>query len=123
MHFQVPPSAHVKLVYCVLGEVEDVVLDLRMGSPTYGMAESINLSSDVGNCVYIPAGFAHGFYVRSDLATLVYKVTTVHDPVNDSGILWSSFNHDWPNSAPLISSRDSGLLAFTEFQSPFIYDR
>lgn len=121
MHFQTPPSDHVKLVYCVQGEVLDVVLDLRKGSATYGQAESIRLSAEQGNYLYIPKGLAHGFFATSDIATLVYKVGTVHDPLNDTGVLWNSFGFEWPVINPVISNRDAGFKSLSEFDSPFVY--
>ncbi len=119
MHFQAPPSDHVKMVYCVQGEVLDVVLDLRNNSPTFGMTDSIYLSAKKGNYLYIPKGLAHGFLVTSETATLVYKVSTIYDPNNDSGILWNSFGFDWPIHNPIISSRDSNLIPFVRYESPF----
>ena len=71
MHFQMPPMEHAKLVYCLQGEVFDVVLDLRLGSPAYGKTEVVKLSAERGNCIYAPKGLAHGFCVVSELATLV----------------------------------------------------
>ena len=122
MHFQLPPSDHIKLVYCIQGEVQDVVLDLRKGSPTYGKAETLKLSAEQGNYLYIPKGLAHGFCTTSTFATLVYKVSTVYDPQYDSGVLWNSFGVDWPNLGPVISSRDTSLMPFSEFESPFVYE-
>jgi len=121
MHFQTPPEDHVKLVYCVEGEVTDVVLDLRQGSPTYGFAKSFTLSRERGNCIYLPKGMAHGFLAISKTATLVYKVSTSHSPENDSGILWSSFGFDWKVESPILSPRDRSLVSMTEFVSPFSY--
>lgn len=122
MHFQTPPSDHVKLVYCVHGEVQDVVLDLRKGSPTYGQSAAIKLSAQKGNFIYIPKGLAHGFCVTSDTATLVYKVSTVYDPHKDTGVLWNSFGADWPTSNPILSERDASFPILKEFVSPFDYD-
>ena len=122
MHFQTPPSDHIKLVYCVRGEVLDVVLDLRKGSPTYGIADSFVLSAKQGNYLYIPKGLAHGFFATSKVATLVYKVSTVYDQQYDTGVLWNSFDFDWPASAPVISVRDAGFKPLSEFESPFVYE-
>jgi len=122
MHFQLPPSDHVKLVYCVQGEVQDVVLDLRQGSPSYGHAESIKLTAEQGNYLYIPKGLAHGFCTTSAVATLVYKVSTVYDPQHDSGVLWDSFGVEWPTLQPVISSRDTSFKPLSEFASPFLYE-
>jgi dTDP-4-dehydrorhamnose 3,5-epimerase len=121
MHFQAPPSDHVKVVYCVQGEVQDVVLDLRKGSPTYGYSVAINLSALLGNFMYIPKGLAHGFCVVSETATLIYKVSTAYDPSNDSGVLWSSFGVRWPTLNPIMSERDASFMPLSQFESPFSY--
>ncbi|WP_160079164.1 dTDP-4-dehydrorhamnose 3,5-epimerase [Pseudomonas sp. 8AS] len=121
LHFQVPPKEHKKVVYCVQGEVFDVVLDLRQGSPTYGMAEAFTLGADKGNYVYIAEGLAHGFCAVSDTAVLVYKVTSTYSPQHDSGVLWSSVDVDWPVKNPLVSTRDTLFPGLSEFVSPFIY--
>ena len=121
LHFQEPPFEHVKLVYCVEGEVFDVLLDLRVGSPTFGKTAVITLSAKLGNYLYIPKGLAHGFCVTSEKATLVYKVSTVYSTEHDAGILWNSVNIDWPTTSPLLSSRDLSFQSMKDFVSPFIY--
>jgi dTDP-4-dehydrorhamnose 3,5-epimerase len=122
LHYQAPPVDHNKLVYCTQGKVFDVVLDLRIGSPTYGKTASFNLSFYQGNFVYIPKGLAHGFCATSDNAVLIYKVSTVYSPLNDQGVLWSSVGINWPMADPVISVRDSGFVPFSEFKSPFTYE-
>lgn len=119
MHFQAPPHDHIKIVYCIDGEVFDVVLDLRTNSPTYGVVNTVNLSSKKGNLIYIPKGVAHGFCVTSEEATLVYKVSTVHAPNLDEGIAWDSVAIDWPTKNPIISDRDKSFSPFASFISPF----
>lgn len=121
LHFQLPPQDHIKLVYCVCGEVMDVVVDLRVGSPSYGKCQTIFLSAQAANMLYIPAGLAHGFYVTSESATMMYKVTTVYSPEHDAGILWNSVDVAWPDAHPIISERDRGFIPFSEFESPFRY--
>lgn len=119
LHFQTPPMDHVKLVYCIDGDVLDVVLDLRQGSPTFGRHALFDLSAAKANVVYIPKGVAHGFCVRSAQATLVYKVSTVYAPDQDSGILWNSADIPWPVAAPILSERDAAFPALDAFVSPF----
>lgn len=121
MHFQTPPYDHIKIVYCVYGEVFDVLVDLRNGSPTYGQFEIFQLNSKEGNMLYIPSGLAHGFYVTSEQAVLMYKVTTIYKPDHDSGILWNSIGIPWPDDCPFVSERDRGFLGLDEFKSPFRY--
>lgn len=122
MHFQIPPADHVKVVYCVQGEVFDVVLDLRVGSPTYGQVDRFTLSADRGNYLYIPRGLAHGFCALSDIATLVYKVSTVYAPDQDCGIHWASIGVDWPTQSPIVSERDCAFPSLADFSSPFRHD-
>jgi dTDP-4-dehydrorhamnose 3,5-epimerase len=122
VHFQTPPCEHVKFVYCPFGEVFDVVVDLRLGSPTYGQARSVILSAETANTIYIPKGIAHGFCVKSDSAILVYKVSEIYSPENDSGLLWSSIGVEWPEENPIISERDLKFSRLLDFRSPFIYD-
>lgn len=123
LHFQIPPLEHTKIVYCVSGEVIDAVVDLRLNSPTYGKYELFNLSATTANIIYIPPGLAHGFYVASRDAILLYKVTTVYSPEHDAGIHWNSVGIPWPDANPTISKRDINFLTFSEFKSPFIFNK
>lgn len=119
LHFQLPPDDHVKLVYCISGVVKDVVVDIRLDSPTYGNHVSFELSSERGNLVYIPKGMAHGFCVLSDSSTMVYKTSTIHAPARDSGIRWDSAGISWPDGDLIISDRDKAFLTLQDFRSPF----
>lgn len=119
MHFQTPPADHVKLVYCIDGEVMDVVVDLRKNSPTFGRHQKFYLSGDNGKIIYIPRGLAHGFLTLSDTATMIYNLTSVYSPENDKGILWSSCGIDWGVTAPILSERDKKHPALADFNSPF----
>jgi dTDP-4-dehydrorhamnose 3,5-epimerase len=119
LHFQSPPADHEKLVTCVSGKILDVVVDLRIGSPFYGHHETIDLSAANAECLYLPKGVAHGFYVYSESATMLYYVTTPYDPKLDSGIRWNSLGIPWPEASPIISDRDQSLIPFQDFVSPF----
>jgi dTDP-4-dehydrorhamnose 3,5-epimerase len=121
MHFQTPPHDHAKMVYCTDGQVLDVLLDLRIGSPTFGEFNTITLDSGKGNFVYMPSGIAHGFCVLSEEATLVYKVGSVYVPESDSGVLWSSIGLEWPTENPVISERDQAFQPLADFKSPFFF--
>jgi len=123
LHFQIPPHDHEKLVYCVQGEVFDVVLDLRLGSPTFGQAQHFILNTEQANMLYIPSGLAHGFCTMREPATLVYKVSSVHAPAHDQGILWSSIPIEWPIRTPIVSDRDSKFPTLAKFSSPFTYEK
>lgn len=118
MHFQRPPHAHSKLVYCTSGTILDVVVDLRIGSATYGDHVSLEISSDTGNILYLSEGLAHGFYAITD-ATVVYNVSSVYSPESDTGVLWSSIGMNWPDDSPDLSERDMDFPTLAEFKSPF----
>jgi dTDP-4-dehydrorhamnose 3,5-epimerase len=122
MHFQIPPADHAKLVYCVRGEVLDVVVDLRAGSPTYGEHRSFGLSEDNHAGLYIPSGLAHGFVSVSALSTMLYKVTSVHSPEHDAGIAWDSFGLAWPVTDPQMSDRDRRHPPLAAFETPFSFN-
>ena len=119
LHFQAPPHDHYKLVTCVEGEVFDVVVDLRKGSRTYGHHQSFELSGTGGDSVFVPSGCAHGFYVRSKLAIVLYNVSTLHVPSHDAGVRWDSVGASWPSTAPILSDRDAAFAAFAESNTPF----
>ena len=123
LHFQLPPHDHIKLVYCILGFVKDFVVDLRVGSPTYGKHLSIDLSSEKGNMIYIPQGLAHGFCGLSKTSTLVYKTSSIYSPKKDTGIKWDSAGISWPNETMIISERDNFFLTLEEFNSPFRFKK
>lgn len=119
LHFQIPPRDHTKIVYCVHGAVIDAVVDLRINSPTYGEWETFDLNHETANIIYIPVGLAHGFYVTSETAILIYKVSTVYSQGHDTGIHWNSAGIPWPSQNPIISKRDSQFVSLADFDSPF----
>lgn len=119
LHFQIPPQDHVKCVTCISGKIFDVVVDLRKESSTYKSHFTIELSSEKGNMLYIPKGFAHGFYVLSDEAIFLNRTTTVYSPEHDTGIKWDSCGIEWPNSNPILSEKDIALIEMDKFKSPF----
>lgn len=121
LHFQTPPMDHVKLVCCIVGEVFDVVVDLRAGSPTFGKFETFHLTARRGNALYVPAGLAHGFCVTSERAVLVYQISSVHAPQHDAGILWNSVGIPWPDEHPIISDRDQTFPTLQQYKTPFVY--
>ncbi len=122
LHFQLPPFDHVKMVYCVQGEVLDAVVDLRVGSLTYGQFALFELSAAKANSVYIPSGLAHGFCVLSEQAIMIYKVSTIYSPAHDAGVLWNSVGIPWPTTEVILSARDRGFPALESFVSPFSYE-
>ena len=118
MHFQLPPNAHDKLVYCTRGAVKDVLLDLRRGEG-YGNVATTELSGDNGHILFIPKGIAHGFLAKIDDTLMVYKTSVTHVPESDCGISWDGFKFNWGVDNPIISSRDMRHIALDNFVSPF----
>lgn len=119
LHFQEPPYALDKLVFCVEGEVFDAVLDLRKRSKTYGKAFTVKLTATKANMLYIPKGCAHGFYTLSKRAVMFYKTSAVYSPEHDKGVMWNSAGIKWPCRRPLISQRDASFPEMDTFESPF----
>lgn len=107
LHFQVRyPQG--KLIQVIHGEVFDVAVDLRAGSPTFGQWEGFYLSGVNRQQLYIPEGFGHGFVVTSDVAFFHYKCTEAYHPEDEGGILWNDeeINIQWPVGEPILSARD-----------------
>ena len=125
LHFQTQHTQG-KLVRCTEGEVWDVAVDLRKGSPTYGQWEGVFLSSENKRQFYVPEGFAHGFVVLSDVATFNYKCTDFYAPEYDSGLLWNDedINIQWPLDGieeVLLSEKDKKQKTLKELEVPFLY--
>jgi dTDP-4-dehydrorhamnose 3,5-epimerase len=108
LHFQ-NPKAQGKLVTVLEGEVYDVAVDIRIGSPTFGRAVGVVLSGDNKRQVYVPPGFAHGFCVTSETALFMYKCTELYAPEAEKGITWNDpdLGIRWPIERPTLSSKDA----------------
>ena len=119
MHFQKPPSQHIKVVSLLSGKITDVILDLRKKSKTYKKFFSFDLSSNHFNSIFIPEGCAHGFLSHSDNTTMVYYLSSVYDSKNDSGIRYDSFGFKWNVKKPIISERDKKFVELKKFITPF----
>lgn len=119
MHFQLPPFAHHKIVYCTSGKLIDVIVDLRKNSKTYGKYVTVELSGSNFKAVYLPIGVAHGFAVLQNNTCMVYLTSTEHKPSHDSGILFNSFGYNWPFKNAIHSDRDLTFKPLNEFESPF----
>lgn len=119
MHFQTPPCDHEKLVYCVMGRVLDVIIDLRKNSDSFGQFYSIELTGSDGKIIFIPKGFAHGFCSLEDNSVMMYKVSAEYSQKNDTGIKWDSFGFQWPIKDPILSERDQSFPDLEKFNSPF----
>jgi dTDP-4-dehydrorhamnose 3,5-epimerase len=107
LHYQLP-RAQGKLVWVTRGSIWDVVVDLRLSSPTFGKWFGLTLSDDNHLQLYIPPGFAHGFCVVSEEADVYYKCTDFYSPGNEHGIAWNdqTLNISWPIKEPILSSKD-----------------
>lgn len=119
LHFQTPPFEHSKIVYCVQGSVLDVVVDLRKDSEYFGKHQLFKLNHEEANMIYIPPGLAHGFFVESHFAIMMYKLTSVYEKNHDKGIRWNSLEISWPEPNPIVSERDRNFIKFCDFESPF----
>jgi dTDP-4-dehydrorhamnose 3,5-epimerase len=109
LHFQIAPFEQSKLVRCDLGRILDIVVDIRHGSPTYGQYISAVLSAERGEQLWIPAGFAHGFYTLEANCAVTYKVDKGYSAAHDRGLAFDDPNLaiGWPNIAPpLLSPKD-----------------
>lgn len=107
LHYQLE-RPQGKLIYVVYGRVLDVVVDIRLSSPTFGKATTIELDDVTQRQVYIPPGFAHGFCVLSDTAGFIYKCTDYYHPPSERGILWNDpdLNIPWPVEDAILSPKD-----------------
>ena len=116
LHFQKDEYAQAKLVRVVVGEIFDVAVDLRPGSPTRGKWVGVTLSSTNRRMLYVPPTCAHGFYVLSDTAEVIYKTSTEYAPAHESGIMWNdpAIGISWPLvSPPQLSARDQSWPPFS----------
>jgi len=113
LHFQLPPYAQTKLVRVIEGEVLDVAVDLREGSPTFGQAVSVLLSGENRKQLFIPRGFAHGFVVLSESAIFSYKVDNYYNQPSERGVIYNdtSIDIDWKLAEEelLMSAKDQIL--------------
>lgn len=110
LHFQLT-HPQVKLVRVIRGEVFDVAVDVRRGSPTFGKWFSAILSGENKHQLYIPEGFAHGYCVLSEVADFEYKVTDFYWPDDQAGVIWNDpdLAISWPVQDPILSEKDQSL--------------
>jgi dTDP-4-dehydrorhamnose 3,5-epimerase len=123
LHYQIR-QPQGKLVRVVVGEVFDVAVDLRRHSPTFGRWVGEILSAEKKNQLWIPPGFAHGFYVTSEKAEILYKATDYYAPQWERSLLWndSALGIDWPlvnNEPPILSEKDMKGVRLSEAE---VYD-
>lgn len=111
-----------KLVYAAQGEILDVAVDIRRGSPTFGQWEAHVLSEKNHHQLYVPEGCAHGFLVLSDTAAVMYKCTELYDPSDDRGLRWNDpdIAIDWPINNPVLSEKDAALPGLRELDEDML---
>jgi len=120
LHWQSRRS-QAKLVRVISGEIFDVAVDIRRGSPTFGRWTAAILSAANLRLMFVPAGFAHGFAVTSDVAEVEYKCTDLYDRDGEAGLSWNdpSLAIEWPVATPILSARDERQPAFDEARDDF----
>lgn len=108
--------AQGKLVRVLQGEIFDVAVDIRRGSPTFRRWVGVRLSADNFRQIYVSPGFAHGFCVLSEIADVEYKCTELYDPADEFGVLWNdpALGISWPVREPLLSEKDRTALRLAE---------
>jgi dTDP-4-dehydrorhamnose 3,5-epimerase len=121
LHFQ-HPHGQAKLVQVIEGEVFDVAVDVRRGSPSFGQWTGVELSSANPRQLFIPQGFAHGFCVISDKAVFHYKCGDFYTPSAERGIIWNDpdLKIDWPQQALVISEKDAGYGRLKDMPQAFL---
>jgi dTDP-4-dehydrorhamnose 3,5-epimerase len=114
MHYQKAPSREAKLVRCVRGSIQDVIIDLRTHLPTYGRSFAIELSEENHRAIYIPESFAHGFQTLEDQSEIEYQMSEYYSPESAAGYRFDdpAFAIRWPLEVTIVSSRDLAWPAF-----------
>jgi dTDP-4-dehydrorhamnose 3,5-epimerase len=107
LHYQYP-NPQGKLVGVLEGDILDIVVDIRSGSPHFGRWQSYRLDAAEGRQIYVPEGFAHGFQVLSDTALVAYMCSREYDPAGDSGIVWNDpdIGIEWPLAPAVMAIKD-----------------
>ena len=121
LHFQKPPFAQTKLIYVLEGEIEDFIVDLRLGSPSFAQYKKIILSAENNLRLFVPKGFAHGFFVRKGIVRVAYKCDNFYNPACESGIKFDdktlNIAWDFDGIKPVLSAKDLALPSFEEYQN------
>ena len=121
LHYQYP-NGQAKLVQAITGEIFDVAVDVRRGSPTFGQWEGVLLSAGNRRQLFIPEGFAHGFCVLSDTAHFLYKCSEFYSPGDERGVAWNDpeIAITWPIDAPILSDRDRQFPALGRIAAEYL---
>jgi dTDP-4-dehydrorhamnose 3,5-epimerase len=127
LHYQLNPHAQAKLIRVLEGQILDVVVDIRKGSPSFGESFSLELTSANKKQLFIPAGFAHGFSVLSRKAVVFYKCSSLYNKESESGILFGDpqLNINWqiPAAEAIISDKDRLLPSFSNCRNNFDFKK
>lgn len=125
LHFQAPPRAQAKLVRCLAGEIWDVAVDIRAGSPSYGAWVGVTLSADNMRQLFIPEGFAHGFVTRTPDCLVAYKCSDTYAPAAEGAIRFDDpdLAIDWglAPGAAVLSDKDAVAGRLADLQTPFTF--
>jgi dTDP-4-dehydrorhamnose 3,5-epimerase len=123
LHFQLARAGQGKLVRCVDGEIFDVAVDIRRGSPTYGRWEGIRLRAADGWLLWIPVGFAHGLWTLLPSTQVEYKVTAEYDPSAERSIRWDDpdIGIEWPGRNPILAPKDRAAPLLKDVDNDFSF--
>jgi dTDP-4-dehydrorhamnose reductase/dTDP-4-dehydrorhamnose 3,5-epimerase len=123
LHFQLNPKAQTKLIRCTKGEILDVAVDIREGSPTYKKWVAVELTEENKKQLLVPKGFAHGFITLTDDVEVQYKVDEYYSPENDRSIRYDDpdLNVDWGIDNPILSEKDLNAPLLSESDATFKY--
>jgi dTDP-4-dehydrorhamnose 3,5-epimerase len=118
LHYQNMRAPLAKLVRCTVGRIFDVALDLRISSPTFGRAFTLELTAESKTQLFIPIGFAHGFATLSEVCEVQYKQTGFYEPSCEGGIIWNDADVgiNWPVSNPTLSRRDQNQISLRRYR-------
>lgn len=126
LHFQLPPKSQSKLISVLQGSIHEVFVDIRRGSPDYGIVRSVGISAHSGKSdfksLFIPSGFAHGYQALEDETIVQYIANYPYDSSLDSGINPNSLGIVWPLQKQILSERDQTLPELENFDNPFFFE-
>ena len=116
LHFQKKPYSQSKIISVIKGKILDVIVDIRIDSPTFSKWVSYTLDDKANETIYIPSGFAHGFLALEEECIVSYKVDAKYCPENECSIIWNDevLNIDWSIANPLLSEKDEKALSFEQ---------
>ena len=124
LHYQIEPNGQSKLIHVLSGEILDVIVDIRYGSPTFGQHITIELNESSKKQVWIPLGFAHGFSVLSERAEVTYMASNYYCKSTERGILYNDpeLNINWRVESPIVSKKDLNNMPFHKIDSNYVYN-